>query len=76
MILVLLMTIQFAQLEDISLPIGAISICGHIHHSAFGMDIKQAKWDPTVNPHDTLLAFKLSPAIPMLNLADAHPVST
>ena len=70
----MLMAIQSAQLEDISLPIGAISICGHIDSSfSFGMDIKQAKWDPTVNPHDTFLAFKPSPAIPKLNLADAHP---
>ncbi len=70
----MLMAIQSVQLEGIPLPLGAISICGHIDSSfSFGMDIKQAKWDATVNPHGTILEFKPSPAIPELNLSDAHP---
>jgi hypothetical protein len=74
MVLAMLMAIQSAQLEDISLPVGAISICGHIDSSfSFGMDIERTRWDSTVNPHGTILAFKPSPAIPKLNLADAHP---
>ena len=70
----MLIAIKSAQLEDICLPAGAISICGHIDSSfSFGMEGAQTIWDATVNPHDMVVQFKPSPALPELKLTNAHP---
>lgn len=68
------MAIESAQLEDVLLPAGGISICGAIDSSiSFGMDGPNSAWDAMVNPHDVVIEFKPSPAIPEYNLSAVHP---
>jgi acetyl esterase/lipase len=74
MVLAMLMAIQSAQLGDVCIPAGAVTLSGTIDSSfSFGMDGAQTKWDAVVNPHDVVLSFKPSPALPELNFATAHP---
>ena len=73
MVLSMMMAIHSAQLQDVPLPCGAINICPQIDSSfSFGIGFAQT-WDPTVNPHNLVLQFKPSPAIPELRPENAHP---
>jgi acetyl esterase/lipase len=70
----MLMAIESAQLEDVPLPAGGISICGAVDSSiSFGMDGPNSAWDATVNPHEVTVEFKPGPAIPEYNPSAAHP---
>jgi acetyl esterase/lipase len=74
MALALLMAIQAAQLDEIPVPAGVITMSGHLDSSfSWGMDGVQSQWDPTTNPHDMQELFKQSPAATELPLDSAHP---
>jgi hypothetical protein len=73
MVLSVLMAIQSAQL--VPLPAGALSISGYLDSSfSFAMRTDaQAKWDSTANPHEFVIHFKPSRAIPELTQDRINP---
>jgi hypothetical protein len=74
MVLALLMAIQTAQLEDVPVPAGVITISGHLDSSFnWGMEGPRTLWDATANPHEMQVLFKPSAAIPELTPASAVP---
>jgi hypothetical protein len=53
MVLALLMAIQTAQLDDVPVPAGVITISGHLDSSfSWGMEGPRTLWDAAANPHE------------------------
>jgi acetyl esterase/lipase len=69
-----LLALQSAQNESLPIPAALISLAGCLDLSfSFGMDGPQSQWDIAVNPHDSVVHFKPSPALPELKRENAHP---